>query len=210
VDQRLTSTTLSCSPSTVPVNSPTVCTATVSDSTGVGTSITPTGLVSFSSLSGSFSSGSTCTLSAGSCSVKFTPAPGSEGAISVGAGYSGDVDHYGGTATPFGVTATTRSVTVSVSCSPSTVPLLGSTTCTVTVTDSDTGSPIGPTGTVHFSDNAAGGAFPSADCTLSSGSCSVTYNGPFSLSPIGVTITATYSGDVDHSGGSGSTNITVN
>ncbi|HLQ06270.1 MAG TPA: Ig-like domain repeat protein, partial [Nitrososphaerales archaeon] len=210
VDQRLTSTTLNCSPSTVPVNSPTVCTATVSDSTGVGTSITPTGIVSFSSLGGSFGSGATCALSAGSCSVKFTPAPGNEGAISVGAGYSGDTDHYGGTATPVGVTATTRSVTVSVSCSPSSVPLLGSTTCTVTVKDSDAGTPIDPTGTVHFSDNGAGGGFSTTDCTLSSGSCSVTYTPTFVLVTTPVTITATYSGDTDHSGGSGMTDITVN
>lgn len=211
VDMRQSSTALSCSPSTVPVNSPTLCTATVSDSTGVGTSITPTGIVSFSSLGGSFSSGSTCTLSAGSCSVKFTPSPGSEGAISVGAGYSGDVDHYGGTATPFGVTATTRSVTVSVSCSPSTIFSLGTTTCKVTVSDSDTGSPIGPTGTVHFDDGGAGGGFSTMDCTLSSGSCSVTYTGPLVLVPgTLVTITATYSGDTDHSVGSGMTTVTVN
>ncbi|HEV2138371.1 MAG TPA: Ig-like domain repeat protein [Nitrososphaerales archaeon] len=209
VDQRQSSTMLSCSPSTVPVNSPTLCTATVSDSTGAGTSITPTGIVSFSSLGGSFSSGSTCKLSAGSCSVKFTPSPGREGAISVGAGYSGDVDHYGGTATPFGVTATTRSVTVSVSCSPPSISSLGTTTCTVTVTDSvDPGAPIGPTGTVHFSDDAGGG-FSTADCILSSGSCSVTYTGPLVLLPTTATITATYSGDADHSGGSATTPVNI-
>jgi hypothetical protein len=60
---------------------------------------------------------------------------------------------------------------------------------------------------VHFSANAGG--FSTTDCTLSSGSCSVTYNGPVVLATTNVTITATYSGDTDHSGGSGMTNVTV-
>jgi large repetitive protein len=209
VDQRLSSTTVNCDLSSVPVNVPTTCTATVSDSTGAGTSITPSGVVIFNSQGGTFDSGSSCKLSAGACSLTFTPSPGSEGTVSVGASYSGDVDHYGGTATPIDLTAITRSVSVSIDCSPSPVPPLASTTCTATVTDSDTGTPIDPTGTVHFSDNASGG-FSTTDCTLSSGSCSVTYTGPLVLLPTNVTITATYSGDTDHSGGSGMTSVTVN
>jgi hypothetical protein len=141
--------------------------------------------------------------------VKFVPSPGSEGAVSVGASYAGDFDHYGGTATPIGVTATTRSVTVSVSCSPSSFSFLASTTCTVTVADSDVGTPIDPTGMVSFSDNGAGGGFSAPGCTLSSGSCSVTYTGPIVLLPTGITITATYSGDTDHRGGSDMTTVTV-
>ncbi|MDA4119383.1 MAG: Ig-like domain repeat protein [Thaumarchaeota archaeon] len=201
VDQRQSSTTLSCSPSTIPVNTPTVCTATVSDSTGVGTSITPTGIVSFSSIGGSFSSGHTCALSAGACSVKFVPSPGSEGAVSVGASYAGDFDHYGGTATPIGVTATTRSVTVSISCSPTPILPTESTTCTVIVKDSDTGTPIVPTGTVHFSANVSGGFSPT-DCTLVSGSCSATFTAFALTLPTTISITATYAGDTDHGGGS--------
>ncbi|MDA4125615.1 MAG: Ig-like domain repeat protein [Thaumarchaeota archaeon] len=202
VDQRLSSTTLDCAPSTVPVNAPTICTATVSDSTGVGTSITPSGHVEFSSRGGSFGSGDTCTLSAGACSVKFTPSPGSEGALSVGASYSGDVDHYGGTAAPVGVTATTRSVTVSVVCAPSSILPAQSTTCTVTVTDSDGGSPIMPTGKVHFSANVSGTFAPSTDCILSGGTCSVSYSTLAIGTPTTVAITATYAGDTDHSGDS--------
>jgi len=202
VDQRLSSTTLNCSPSTVPVNAPTVCTATVSDSTGAGTSITPTGIVSFSSLGGSFGAGHTCALSAGACSVKFIPSPGREGAITVGASYAGDVDHYGGTATPIGVSATTRSVTVSVVCSPTSILLGKSTTCTATVTDSDDGSSIVPTGTVHFSANVSGTFKPSTDCALSGGTCSVSYSTLAIGTPTTVAITATYAGDTDHSGGS--------
>ncbi|HEV2227016.1 MAG TPA: Ig-like domain repeat protein [Nitrososphaerales archaeon] len=209
VDQRQSSTTLFCSPSTIPVNAAIICTATVSDSTGVGTSITPTGVVSFNSNGGSFGPGHTCALSAGACSVKFTPSPGSEGTVSVGVSYPGDVDHYGGTATPIGVTAVTRSVTVSVSCSPPSTSFISPTTCTVTVTDSDTGIPITPTGTVHFSDNLGGG-FSTTACTLSSGSCSVTYTGPLVLGPTTATITATYSGDTDHGVGSDMTDITDN
>ncbi|MDA4119833.1 MAG: Ig-like domain repeat protein, partial [Thaumarchaeota archaeon] len=202
VDQRLSSTTISCTPSTVPVNAPTTCIAKVSDSTGVGTSITPTGKVTFSSLGGSFSSGAVCTLSAGSCSVNFVPSPGSEGVVTVDASYAGDVDHYGGTATPIGLTATTRAVTVSVVCTPTSILPSQSTTCTVTVTDSDTGTPIVPTGTVHFSANVSGSFAPSMDCTLSSGSCSVSYSTLAIGTPTTVAITATYAGDADHSGGS--------
>ncbi len=208
VDQRLSSTSLQCSPATVPVNAPTTCTAKVSDSTGVGTSITPTGTVTFSSISGAFGSGASCTLSSGACAVTFTPSPGSEGAISVGAGYSGDVDHYS-SATTVGVTATTRSVTVSVVCSPSPIVPAQSTTCTVTVTDSDTGSTIIPTGTVHFSANVSGTFSPSTDCTLSGGSCSVSYSTLAFGTPTTIAITATYAGDTDHSGGSDVTYVTL-
>lgn len=200
VDQRLSSMTLGCAPSTVPVNAPTTCTAKVSDSTSVGISITPTGTVTFSSLGGTFGSGASCSLSAGTCSVTFTPTPGSEGAVLVEAGYSGDVDHYSSAAS-VGVTATTRSVTVSVMCAPSSIFPAQSTTCTVTVTDFDTGSPIVPTGTVHFSANVSG-TFTPTDCTLSSGSCSVSYSTPTIGPPTTIAITATYSGDTDHPVGS--------
>src|SRR5207249_2779561 len=87
---RSTSTAVSCTPLSVPVNSSTSCTVTVTD-TDSGTSSTPTGSVSLTQsplLSGSFS-GSTCAaLSSGSCSFSYTPAPGSEGTITLTGSYN--------------------------------------------------------------------------------------------------------------------------
>ncbi|HEY6283558.1 MAG TPA: hypothetical protein VIW22_06505 [Nitrososphaerales archaeon] len=120
----------------------------------------------------------------------------------MGAGYAGDLDHYGGTATPAGVNAVTRSVTVSVSCAPAAITIGAKTICTVTVTDNDAGSPIVPTGTVHFSANLSGTFSPSADCTLVSGSCSVSYSTLAIALSTDIGITATYAGDTDHIGGS--------
>jgi hypothetical protein len=78
----------------------------------------------------------------------------------------------------------------------------------VTVSDSDIGSGTVPSGTVTFTENA-GGSFVPLTCTLSAGSCSVTYNPPAVILPTTVTISATYSGDIDHVGGSGSTTVQV-
>src|SRR5207247_5697035 len=60
VNVRPTTTTVSCSPASVPVGSPTSCTATVTD-TGPATAITPSGTVSFTNSGGTFSA-SSCTL----------------------------------------------------------------------------------------------------------------------------------------------------
>src|SRR5438876_433212 len=78
VNVRPTTTTVNCTPASVPVGSPTSCTATVTD-TGPGTAITPTGTVSFaSSGAGTFGS-SSCGLSgsgnSATCSVAYTPSP---------------------------------------------------------------------------------------------------------------------------------------
>src|SRR5947208_912867 len=70
-----TTTSVSCTPASVPVGSPTSCTATVTDTTP-GVATTPTGTVSFTNSGGTFSAAS-CTLSgtgsSASCSVTFTP-----------------------------------------------------------------------------------------------------------------------------------------
>jgi hypothetical protein len=77
-----------------------------------------------------------------------------------------------------------RTTSTNVTCDPATVPVLGTTTCTATVTDTETGTST-PQGTVTFSlvtDDAETGAFtPTATCTLDptatgdSNSCSVDY-----------------------------------
>lgn len=120
------------------------------------------------------------------------------------------------TSTTTSVTSTSTSTTaptlipvwVSVACSPSHVSSLQNTTCTVTVMDAGTGSPVTSDGTVSFQ-ATVGGSFSPAVCTLSSGSCSVTYEAPSVTTATIITITATYSGDSVYAGGSGHTHIHV-
>jgi hypothetical protein len=96
----MTTTNVSCSPSTVAVGQPTTCAATVTD-TGGGGQTTPTGTVSFgSSGPGAFSDSASCRLSetspgVASCSVTYTP--GASGtptrSDTITATYSGDPTH---------------------------------------------------------------------------------------------------------------------
>jgi hypothetical protein len=70
-----------------------MCTVTVSD-TASGSATTPGGSVSFSSDSpGSFSGSGSCTLSAGSCQISYTPAAIGSGTHKITANYSGDTAH---------------------------------------------------------------------------------------------------------------------
>ena len=103
------STSVSCNPSSVAVNQPTQCTATVTDTSSMPTS--PTGPVSFTtSSSGTFTPSNSCSLnpissSASNCSVSYTPNPGSEGTHVITGTYSGDLTHSGSSGT-FSLTVT--------------------------------------------------------------------------------------------------------
>ncbi len=95
---RSTSTSVSCVPTSVAVNTPSTCTSSVSD-IDTGTSTTPTGTVSFkSSQSGSFTP-PTCSLSAtgatASCTIGYSPSATSPGPQTITAGYAGDTSHLG-------------------------------------------------------------------------------------------------------------------
>ena len=185
-----TSTSISCVPSPQQVGSYTTCTATVS---GLG----PTGTITFSGggTGGSFSPSTTCTLSSGSCSVKYTQTSG--GTATIIASYSGDSNN-GPSSTSTTVTFQSTT-TIIVSCTPSILGAGSSTTCTATVSGSS------PTGTVTFSESGggSGAAFnpSSGQCTLTSGSCSVTYT---QSSAGSVSISATYSGDTYNLGSTSS------
>jgi len=188
-----TGTTVDCSPSPVTAASSTLCTARV-------TGFSPSGSVSWStSGSGMFASG-TCALSSGSCSDSYTPSTNAS-PVTITATYGGDANNLGSFgSSPLTVTAATSST--SVSCTPSTITTVGSTTCTATVTGSL------PTGTVTFSSSSGSGVFSptNGQCTLASGSCSVTYH---DSSPGLTTVTATYSGDSVNSPGSGTFSVLV-
>src|SRR5439155_494902 len=156
VTKRATRTSVSCTPTSVPVDAPTSCTATVSD-IDVGTTSTPSGTVTFgSSSSGSFSS-TICTLGAsGTCSVTYTPAVVGTGAHLISADYSGDLKHAPSSGSTT-VSVTKRSTSTTLGCDALTVGVLA--TCTATVSDTDVGTKTTPTGTVSFSSTDATGVF---------------------------------------------------
>ena len=88
---RQTSASVSCTPTTIPVNGTTTCTATVTDTAGAGAT-TPTGTVSFTTDSGTFGGSGNCTLDAtGRCSVTYTPTV--VGAHTITSSYKGDSVH---------------------------------------------------------------------------------------------------------------------
>ncbi len=102
-----------------------------------------------------------------------------------------------------------RSTSTSVACNPGTASSANPTSCTATVTDIDTGSPVTPTGTIGFKSSVSG-SFTPAVCTLmgtgASASCSVTYTP--SISSIGTqTVSAGYGGDSNHLGSIGTTMV---
>src|SRR5206468_1666006 len=101
-----TTTSVSCTPVSVPVGSPTSCTATVTDATP-GSATAPTGTVSFTNSGGTFSA-SSCTL--GNASTNPTPRAVStfpagrfseptSGPHTITATYGGDTTHDGSSGT---------------------------------------------------------------------------------------------------------------
>lgn len=214
---RTTSISLSCSPSPVPVNAPTICTAVVSDSSSAGTPITPSGSVTFSN-SGAGIFGSTDCKNVGAtlvCTTSYIPNLGSEGTETLRAAYVGDFDSNGqihlGSSNSFSLSVEPRSTSTSISCSADKIILNSYTTCTVTVTDTDVGTATTPFGSIILSATAGSLNLPS--CNLSQGtypvgtaSCLVTYTGS---SVNWNTISASYQGDRDHLSSVGTIKIQV-
>ncbi|MCI4319525.1 MAG: hypothetical protein L3K23_05260 [Thermoplasmata archaeon] len=90
-----TTTTLTCSPSSFSAGGSTRCTATVKDLHSA--TVHPTGTVSFSTSYGgygTFSHNGTCTLSAGSCAVKFTAGDDTTGLFSIVASFGTHLTFY--------------------------------------------------------------------------------------------------------------------
>src|SRR6266581_4702551 len=215
VNKRSTSTTVICSPNSVVVDQTSSCTATVTD-TDVSTTITPTGSVAFTlsaGTTGGVLSAASCTLAAGSCSVTFQGSTAT-GTATVTGTYGGDTTHNASPASPAAtITVTARSSSTAVVCTPNSIAIGGTSTCTATVTDTTVaGTPITPTGSVAFTLSAGttGGVLSAASCTLAAGSCSVTFQGSTGAGT--ATVTGTYGGDANHnaSPASPAATITVN
>ncbi len=204
-----TATTISCSPSSVTVNTATSCTATVTD-TSAGP-ITPTGSVGFtSSGAGTFSPMTSCNLSgttsSAACNITFTPS--TTGTDTITGNYAGDSAHTTSSGS-IAINISQASSMTTVWCTPAVLKAGSSTTCTATVVPSCSASCPVPTGTAAFASNGAG-IFSSTTCTLISGSSSSSCSVTFTPSAAGTDIiTASYSGNPTYLGSSGTTSIKI-
>jgi hypothetical protein len=192
-----TATSISCNPSPDSIDTPTLCSATV---TGGG-AVPPTGTIAWSTDSGvaaQFSS-TTCTLGGGaSCSVIYTPSSfGSSSANALTASYGGD-GGYLPSSGQLTLVIKKRSTSVGVECVPNPVAQGATTSCTASVLDTDAGTPVAVTGTASWSVSGTSlGTLLSSTCLLgSSGSCSVSYQAPATGGSN--TFTASYGGDTYH------------
>src|SRR2546422_338738 len=166
-----TSTVVSCVPGSVTVNSGSVCTATVTDTSASPS--TPTGSVSFASDgTGTFSPGTSCNLLAGaagtaSCAVTYTPTVVGTGTHSITGTFVPNSNH------------ATINVVFFLSVyrhppdlpsfptrrSPDPVTVNSGSVCTATVTDTSA-SPSTPTGSVSFASDGTGTFSPRTRCNL--------------------------------------------
>lgn len=98
----------------------------------------------------------------------------------------------------------TRTTSMQVSCSVTSIVINQGTTCTATVTDNDTGTKSNPLGTVTWSITTGGtGTFSPAACSLATGSgnssnCSVTFTPDAPSTGLGIVIKVDYGGDTLH------------
>ena len=223
VNERSTSTSVSCSPNRVAVGQPADCSATVTDTAGDAVS-TPAGTVHFaSSGAGSFSA-DRCSLThtgpgAARCSVTYASGPpgAQTRAETITATYRSEFPHtHAGSTGSAALTVNERSTATSVRCSPDRVAVGQPSTCSATVTDTAGEHASTPTGVVHFASSGAG-SFSAERCPLTHtrtgvARCSVTYtSGPPSGPTHAETITATYNSESPHThaGSTDNTTLTV-
>jgi len=203
-----TSTIISCTPSTVVIDQTASCNATVTD-TSSSSATAPTGTVAFTP-------GGTCNLgspsgASASCSVNVIPT--SSGTLSVSASYSGDSTHSASSGSS-SLTVNKRTTSTTVVCSPASVQIGQSSTCTASVKDTSPGTPSTPAGTVSFTNG--GGSFTGTPCSLgavnsTTANCNVSYT-PSGTSARTETITGTYTpaqSDTFHDGSLGTFPLSV-
>ena len=215
--RRVTLTTVSCASAFITIGGTTTCAATVDDLSPGAT--TPTGIVSFTQtgVTGSFTN-NPCTLSGGSCSVTFSAL--ATGKTTIIGTYGGDAAHSGssGSDSVTGVHPTS----ITLSCTPASVPTGTNATCTASVTDtfaSPATSATAPSGSVSFLNTTGIGTFfpiipgvKGTTCALGgSGAttkCAVNYE-PTKLGTGTHTIVATYGGDSTHATSTITLDVTV-
>jgi hypothetical protein len=190
----ITSTSVSCSPSTIYADQTSTCSATVS---GIVGTATPPAVGFTANGTGWTFTNEACTDSSGSETCTATFAPGSAGMAQLNAGFAGDASNLG-SASKFGLTVES---TVVLSCSGTDAWI-----CTAAVTD-HRNLPSTPTGMIALTGGVTGGSSSSlGSCTLQStinpavSDCTIDVNPHASSAQW--TLTASYSGDGVHRTGS--------
>src|SRR5439155_392740 len=184
-----TTTVVNCVPASVTVNSGSVCTATVTDTSATGAT-TPTGSVGFASDgTGTFSlPGTSCSLSAGaagtaSCAVTYTPTVVEIGRASCRESVDPTANHAASNG-DFALTVSppaAHPTSTVVGCVPSSVTVNSASVCATSVEFSCVTFASTPTGSVGFASDGTGTfSLPGTSCSLSAGaagtaSCAVTY-----------------------------------
>jgi hypothetical protein len=195
-----TTASISCSPSPVTVGDTTNCTATITASAaGAGP---PTGSVAFTTNGPGRFSVTGCALPAGSgttsaCKFTYSPSAVGPGTHQLTARYSGDGAHAASQGSdPLGVAE--DSTNTAVSCSPRSVAVGKTTTCTATVTDAR-GRGLTPTGRVNGKSTGAGtfSACSLAKLGANGARCTFTYR-PANAGAPSPDLTVTYPGDDNH------------
>jgi hypothetical protein len=183
----------SCSPTPVVVGSATQCEATVEE---FGSAV-PTGSIAWTSSSQGKFSQTSCKLSEGACSVKFTPTAAGSSVILL-ASYGGD--------STYSLSSATYTLTVTVKASKTTVSCYHHTALAPFACEAKV-SGFSPTGTVSWSQEGNGTVFPANEtCTLLKGSCSVTLTGD---RPGDLTVNASYGGDLNNEASSATHELKV-
>jgi len=214
IDRVTTSTSVSCSPAPVAVGQGTSCKATVTAADA--SAGTPAGTVTMSSNgTGTFNPGG-CTLSGGSgpaasCTFTYTPSQVGPGTHQLTASYAGDGGHaasQGSDALGVGDAGTGASL----SCTPLSVAVGHTARCTVTVTDTSSGTLV-PTGTVTLTTTGTGAFSDGGSCALAqvtggAAGCTFTYT-PGTAATSSPRLSAHYGGDTDHFGSSASALLEV-
>jgi hypothetical protein len=203
VTLRSSATAFSCTPAAVHAGLPATCTATVTD-TSPGNAATPSGTVDVATTGSGALSAAHCTLDHGACSVGYTPA--TVGTDHLTAAFAGDVAHDTSSAAT-DVEAEQRTTAATLACVPASLDTGATTACTATVTDTDGGALIAPTGSVALTGDGAG-TFAAPTCSLApepapgTSRCTLGY---VPAAPGTQTITATYGGSALHAAASAAT-----
>lgn len=204
VVRRPTTTTLTCSPSTVVVGTPTECVASLTDT---ATAAPLSGSLALSkTLPGTLSATSCQVDEGGTCRFSFTPAYFATGVGHVSASFAGD-DTHAASAASFALEMARRPSITTIHCTPNPVPVTGQTWCTGTVRDANPPAEVRPTGdlTIEISDSTFS---VRQTCRLQGDECTVVLTPP--TGAVGShTVRATYAGSTIHLGSEGSTTLAV-
>ncbi len=211
-----TSTTLACAPTPLVVGRPTGCTATVTDISPEPV-LTPRGDVEFSGQDDHFLD-NPCRLSGTgatvSCRMVETPTAIGTGSHTITATYvpgPGPIDQVHNRSADSITLPVIDASSTSLTCSPTTVRIGQTTTCTASVSDPAPVQASTPTGIVKFS-GAKGDTFAVSPCTLSADAaaaagCQVSYTPTVGQGPH--TLTARYGGDGSHHTSNAKVTVTV-